>query len=172
MFQQLQPCSGTFLPQLGPKLKRRRFLAMVWLRGLGFGTMPRRRHLWLRLIIAVLILAAAVYGSLWARVEYEAYRAKSMLAEASRVQVGDAEASVLPFVRRYGGYKWTPEQLPPREQWIDKDEYDYQTNRLSDYKYELGISLFGTTALTVGRLARAMRGSKGSCSCASAISGP
>ena len=129
---------------------------MVWPHGQGLGAMSRRRHLWLRLIVAVLALAAVVYGSLWAYVEYEVHRAKSMLAEASRIRVGDTEASVLPLVRRYGGFKWTPEQLSPREQWVDKDEFDYQKHLLSDYKYELGISPFATTALKVGRLTQAM----------------
>jgi hypothetical protein len=83
-----------------------------------------------------------------------------MLAEASQVLVGNTEASVLPLVKRYGGYKWVPEQLPPKEQWIDKDEYDYQANLLSDYKYELGISPFGTTTLKAGRLTQAMRAAR------------
>jgi len=130
---------------------------MVWPHGQWFGAISRRRHLWLGLIVAVLALAASVYGSLQAYVEYEAHRAKAMLAEASRVEVGDTEAAVFPLVRRYGGYKWTPEQLPPREQWIDKDEYDYQKSRLSDYKYELEISPFGTTNPRMGRWTQAMR---------------
>jgi len=61
-----------------------------------------------------------------------------MLAELSRVQVGDIEASVLALTGRYGGFKWTPEPLPPREQWIDKEEYDYEVTRQTDYKYEQG----------------------------------
>jgi hypothetical protein len=133
---------------------------MIWPRGQWFGGKPHRRHLWLRLVVAVLVLAAAAYGSLQAYVEYEAYRAKSMLAEASRVQVGDTEASVLPLVERYGGFKWTPEQLSPREQWVDKVEYDYQENRRSDYRYELGISPFGTTTLRAGQFTQAMRAAR------------
>lgn len=65
-----------------------------------------------------------------------------MLAEASRVQIGAAEDSVLPLVRRFEGYKWTPEPLSPREQWTDLREYDYQKNLLSDYKYDLEVSPF------------------------------
>lgn len=52
--------------------------------------MWRTRHLFSRLILAVLALGAVCYGSLWAYVEYEAHRAESMLAELSRVQIGDA----------------------------------------------------------------------------------
>lgn len=122
---------------------------MVWPHWQGFGAMSRRGRLWSRLIIAVLAFAASVYGSLWAYVECDARLAKSMLATASRIRVGDTEASVLPLVERFGGYKWTPDPLSPREDWIDKDEYDYQKTRLDDYRYELGVSPFATTALKV-----------------------
>src|ERR1035441_2913499 len=130
---------------------------MVWPHWQGFGAMSRRGRPWSRLIVAVLALTASVYGSLWAYIECAAHRAKSMLVAASRIRVGDTEASVLPLVERFGGYKWTPEQLSPREQWIDKDEYDYQKTLLSDYKYELGISPFATTALRVTRLTQSRR---------------
>jgi hypothetical protein len=132
---------------------------MVWQRGQWFETIADRRHL-LRLIVLLFVLGAAVYGLPHAYVEYESHRAESMLAEASRVQVGDTETSVLPLVSRYGGFKWAPEQLSPREDWIDKDEYDYQKNRLSDYKYELGISSFGNVASKVGRLTKAMKAAR------------
>jgi hypothetical protein len=117
-------------------------------RGLAFG---------LRLVIVSLLIIAAVWGSLWAYVEYEAHRARSMLAEASRVRVDDREDSILSLARRYGGFKWTPEPLSPREDWIDKDEYDFQQNRLSDYKYELEVSPFGTTGRRTSRLTQALR---------------
>jgi hypothetical protein len=119
--------------------------------------MSRGCVLGLRLAIVALLIVAAVWGSLWAYVEYRVHRARLMLAEASRVRVGDTEASVLPLVRRYDGFKWTPEPLSPREQWIDKDEYDYQENRLSDYRYELEVSPFGTTGRRTSRLTQAMR---------------
>jgi hypothetical protein len=119
--------------------------------------MLRTLHFWSRFVLAVLVLAAAVFGSLRAYVEYEAHRAGSMLAEASRVQIGDREGSVLAMVQRYDGFRWTPEPLPPKEQWIDKDEYDYQRSLLSDHKYELAISPFGSFAYRVGRLPEAIR---------------
>jgi hypothetical protein len=84
---------------------------MAWLPGQRFGAASRGRHLWFRLMAAAIVLAAAVYGLPWAYVECEAHRAETMLAEASRVQVGDAEASILPLVRRYDGLKWRPEHL-------------------------------------------------------------
>jgi hypothetical protein len=119
--------------------------------------MSRGRAFGLRLAFVALLIIAAVWGSLWAYVDYKAHRASFMLAEVSRVHVGDAEASVLPLVQRYGGFKWTPEALSPKEQWLDKDEYDYQQNRLSDYRYEFEVSPFGTTGRGTSRLTQAMR---------------
>jgi hypothetical protein len=73
-----------------------------------------------------------------------------MLAELSRVRIGDTEGSVLALTGRYGGFKWTPEPLSPREQWVDKEDYDYEVTRQCDYKYELGVSPFGTPVGRVG----------------------
>lgn len=109
----------------------------------SFGAMSRGRAIALRLVIVVLVIAAALWGSLRAYTAYEAHRAASMLAEASRVGVGDTEASILPLVKLYGGYKWKPEPLPPREQWTDLREYDYQRNLERDYQYDLDVSPFG-----------------------------
>ena len=120
--------------------------------------MSRGRSLALWLVIVALVIAAAFWVSLRAYGKYEAHRAVSLLTEASRVRIGDTEASVLAFVKRYDGYKWTPTPLSPRENWIDQDEYDYQVKRLSDYQYELGIAPFGTTILNTGRFTQTMRG--------------
>jgi len=97
-------------------------------------------------VIYTLLLAIGLYGSALAYAHYQAHRAKAMLAEAARVQIGDSEGSVLQLVRRYGGFSWTPDPLGPREDWIDEDEYEYQKNLLSDYKYEIAVSSFGTTS--------------------------
>jgi len=75
--------------------------------------MSRTGHLFVRLIVAVLALGAVCYGSLWIYVEYEAHRATSMLADLSRVRIGDTEGSVLALTGRYGGFKRTSEPLPP-----------------------------------------------------------
>ena len=125
----------------------------------SFGAMLSCRTIALRLVIAVLVVAAVLWGSLRAYTEYEAHRAASMLAEASRLRVGDTEESVLPLVKRYGGYKWTPEPLPPREQWTDLREYDYQRDLVSDYKYDFDVSPFGllTTDGHVGQRGRVTR---------------
>jgi hypothetical protein len=123
--------------------------------------MFRKYALGLRVVIVALLIFAASWGSLWTYVEYEAHRARLMLAEASSVRVGDSEAAVLPLVRRYSGFKWTAAPLGPKEDWIDKDEYDYQTEQQSDYKYELGISPFGTSvAAPTGRWTQALRSAR------------
>jgi hypothetical protein len=118
-------------------------------------------HRWwvlaLRFVVLGLLIVAAVWGSLWAYFGYEVRRARLMIEETSRVRVGDSETSVLPLVRRYGGFKWRPQPLSPKEDWLDKDEYEYQKNQVSDYKYELGFSPFGTTDRQTSRLTQAMR---------------
>jgi len=96
--------------------------------------------------VVIVLGVAALWCSLWAYVGYERRRAVSLFTEASRVRVGDTEASILPLLGHHGGHKWMTEPLPPKEQWIDKDEYDYQVNRVSDYSYVLGISPFGTSS--------------------------
>lgn len=60
-----------------------------------------------------------------------------------QVQVGGAEATVLPLIKRYGGFKWSPDPLGSKENWIDKDEYDYQKELESDYRYDFEVSPFG-----------------------------
>lgn len=119
--------------------------------------MPCKRAVALRFVITALLAVAAFWGSLRAYGEYKAHRAISLLAEASTVQIGDPEASVLTLLERYGGYKWTPAPLLPREQWIDRQEYDYQETRQSDYKYEVEVSPFGITTLYPSHLTRLMR---------------
>jgi hypothetical protein len=83
-----------------------------------------------------------------------------MVAELSRLRIGDTEGSVLALADRWNGFKWTPDQLSPRAQWIDKAEYDYQVNRQCDYKYEIGVSPFGTTIGGVGRLGQALQAAR------------
>jgi hypothetical protein len=119
--------------------------------------MPRWRTLGLWLVMVVFLIVVAAWGSMWAYVGYEAHHARVMLTEASGVRLGDTETSILPLVQRYRGFKWTPEPLSPKENWFDKDEYDYQQKRLGDYRYELEVSPFGTTTLRPSRLTQAMR---------------
>jgi|SRR5208283_3587108 len=119
--------------------------------------MSHRRSVALRLVITTLLVVAAFWGSLLAYAEYKAHRAISLLAEASSVKIGDPEASVLTLSERYGGYKWPPEPLSPREQWTDLQEYDYQKNLQSDYTYSVEVSPFGITTLHPSRLTQVMR---------------
>jgi hypothetical protein len=112
--------------------------------------MFRKYALGLRVVIVALLIVAASCGSLWTYVEYEAHRARLMLADASNVRVGDSEAAVLPLVQRYSGFKWTTAPLGPKEDWIDKDEYDYEVNRQSDYRYELGVGPLWATVVRGG----------------------
>jgi hypothetical protein len=119
--------------------------------------MSRWSILGLRLVLAVLLFCVALWGSLWIHIGYEAHRARQLLAEISQIHVGDAEASVLPLVQRYDGFKWTAEPLPPAADWIDMDEFDYQQNRVSDYRYALVISPFGNSIVHPSRWVQAMR---------------
>ncbi len=103
----------------------------------------RIRRLALRLAIVALALIAVLYGVTRAYVQYEVHRAKAMLAGAERVQIGDSEASVLVFVQRYGGYKWTPERredLSPRENWLDQWAYEHRLRTLPDHIYTFEVS--------------------------------
>jgi len=101
---------------------------------------PRVPRLGLRLLVAVIGITAVCCLAVRAYVEYEIHRATSLLAEASRVRVGDAETTVLSLVEQYRGVKWPSDPLGPRENWIDKDEYDYQKNLISDYRYSFEVS--------------------------------
>lgn len=119
--------------------------------------MPRWSAIGFRLVIVAFLIVVAAWGSMWAYAEFEAHRAGVMLTEVSQVHLGDTETSIFPLVKRYGGFKWTPEPLSPREGWLDKDEYDYQETRVSDYKYEIEISPFETVVHRTSRLTQALR---------------
>src|SRR5579884_2888076 len=119
--------------------------------------MSRAYSFALRIVVTGFLVGAALFSLLWAYVEYERTRAMLLITAASAVRIGDTEASILPLVWRYRAWKEIPEPLPPREQWIDKNEYDYQRDRQSDYQYTVGVSPFGTTIARTTRLIGAMR---------------
>ncbi len=119
--------------------------------------MSRWGTLGLRIVMVGFLLTVAALCSMWAYAGYEAHRASVMLTEVSQVRLGDSESSVIPLVQRYGGFKWTPDPLPLKEDWLDKDEFDYQQNRVSDYRHALQISPFGTYSVRASRLVQAMR---------------
>ena len=110
---------------------------------------PRTR----RLVIAVAIAAPVLCAIAWSYTAYKASRAKSLLAEASRVRIGDSEASVLALVQRYRGIKWEPTgstrtTLGPRENWLDQSEYDRALRTYPDYAYSILVNPWGFPTLT------------------------
>ena len=71
-----------------------------------------------------------------------------MLAQASRVRIGDSEASVLSLVGRYRGHKWAPPDstrgtLPPRKDWVFVEEYDRALRIYPDYVYSTEVNPWG-----------------------------
>jgi hypothetical protein len=105
---------------------------------------PRTR----RVIIAAAIVATVLCAIAWNYTAYKASRAKSLLAEASRVRIGDSEASVLALVQRYGGVKWEPSgstrtTMGPPENWLDKSEYDRALRTYPDYAYSIQVNPWG-----------------------------
>ena len=116
-------------------MSRRENIVQVW---------PRTR----RVIIAGAIVATALCAMAWNYTAYNASRAKSLLAEASRVRIGDSEASVLALVQRYGGFKWEPSgstrtTMSPRENWVDKSEYEHALRTYPDYAYAIQLDPWG-----------------------------
>jgi len=110
---------------------------------------PRTR----RLIIAVAIVATVLCAAAWSYTAYEASRAKSLLAEASRVRIGDSEASVLALVQRYRGIKSEPlgstrTTLGPKDDWVDRSEYDRALGTYPDYVYSIQVNPWGFPTLT------------------------
>jgi hypothetical protein len=74
----------------------------------------------------VLVTAAAIifvlicYGLAQAYLAYEITRAGQMLKELEAVKLGDNEASVLPILRKYDGFRRAPEE------WAKFDKADYE----------------------------------------------
>ncbi len=106
-----------------------------------------------RVVIGAAIVATVLCAAAWSYTAYEAWLAKSLLAEASRVRIGDSEASVLALVQRYGGVKWEPpgttrKTLGPRENWIEKTEYDRALRTYPDYAYSIPVNPWGFPTLT------------------------
>lgn len=86
-----------------------------------------------------------------------------MLAEASRVRIGDSEDSVLPLVRRYRGHKWSPPNstrgsLNDRENWVNVEEYERALSIYPDYVYSIEVDPWGSpTFETPSKAAKALR---------------
>lgn len=108
----------------------------------------RSRKIFRGVMIAPVCFVLAAYGVILAYATYANHRATLMLSDAARIRIGDSESAVQPIVQRYKGVKWTPDPLPRREDWIDKDEYEYQQKLKSDYNYGMGVSAFEAGELT------------------------
>ena len=101
-----------------------------------------------RLTCAVVIVGGILCAGVRLYSAYQARRAESMLGEASRVRIGDSEASVLSLVRRYHGHKWSPSgstraTLGPRENWVDLEMYDRALRIYPDYEYSIEVNPWG-----------------------------
>jgi hypothetical protein len=109
--------------------------------------------------MAALVLIALLYCGLRIYTGYLTHRATSLLDEATRIQVGATEDSILPLVSRYHGVKWTPPPPTPIDDCSDKAECEYRNARIPDYAYYLDLSPFDVmSALNrqTGRLHRAL----------------
>jgi hypothetical protein len=66
---------------------------------------------------------------------------------------GDSESSVLALVRRYNGIKWAPPEstratMSPREDWLDKSEYDRALRTYPDYVYSISVNPWAFPTIT------------------------
>ncbi len=105
--------------------------------------------------MAVAIVATALCAMAWTYTAYKVSRAKSLLAEASRVRIGDSEASVLTLIQRYEGVKWEPSgrtrtTMSPRENWLDKSEYEHALRSYPDYAYSIQLNPWGFPTIAPG----------------------
>jgi hypothetical protein len=105
-----------------------------------------------RLVFAMVMITGLLCAGAWSYTAYQTRRAASMLAEASRVRIGDSEASVLPLVGRHRGRKWAPPgstrgTLSPRENWVDVQEYERALRIYPDYVYSIEVNPWGFPTL-------------------------
>lgn len=68
-------------------------------------------------IVAVLLVGVALS---WTYAEYQAHRAKQLLAAAARIRIGDSEASIQPLLRRFGGGECVPSETP--EEYLKENQ--------------------------------------------------
>jgi hypothetical protein len=105
---------------------------------LPFGTARSKRR------VAICILAAllVVIGLSWSYAEYEAQRAKRLLAEAGRIRIGDNEVSIQPVLRQFGDGKCMPSETPeqhPKENWVDEAAYEHWLRTRPDCTYFVAV---------------------------------
>lgn len=102
----------------------------------------RLLRLALKLAISVFVVVLLLCCSLQIYTAHMVHRAFALLDEASRIQVGSTEDSVLPLVAHYGGVKRIAEPPPPIDDCPDRDVCAYQNAHIPDYTYEFGLSPF------------------------------
>lgn len=116
-----------------------------------------------RLTLGVIVVTGLLCLGAWSYTAYQARRASSMLAQASRLRIGDSEASALPLVSRYRGRKWAPPgstrgTLSPREDWIDTEQYKRAIRVYPDHVYSIEINPWGFPSFAPSsRLEKALR---------------
>lgn len=115
------------------------------------------RTLGLRLLVSALLAVAMISGCWWVYISHEIHRAEQMLDEIAAIRIGDSEASVVPLIRRYDGFKWTPQPLSPREDWLDRDAYEYEKSKMADYNYTLEVGPFVRTLPHASRWIQVMQ---------------
>ncbi len=104
-----------------------------------FGIARRSIRLVLICTIAVPLL---MVGASWSYAQYEARRAKLLLAEAARIGIGDSEASIQPLLRRFGGGTCVDLETPKeraRADWWDKLEYEHWLRNVPDCSYFVDV---------------------------------
>jgi hypothetical protein len=103
-----------------------------------FGIARRRR----RVMIGVVAVPLMLIGLLWSYAEYQAQRAKRLLADAGRIRIGDSEVSIQPVLRQFSGGKCVPSDTPeqhPKENWVDELEYEHWLRTRPDCTYFVDV---------------------------------
>jgi hypothetical protein len=109
----------------------------------------------IRFAVAALVLIIVLFCGFRAYTVYLTHRAVLLLDEATRIQIGANEDSILPFVARYGFVKQAPPSPEPTGNCpvttdgicLDlspqsREELDYWNAHRPDYTYEVDLSPF------------------------------
>jgi hypothetical protein len=103
-----------------------------------FGIVRSRRCV----LICIIAVPMVMIGASWSYTEYEARRAKLLLAEAARIQIGDSEASIQAVLQRFGGGTCVPSDTPEqhtRVDWVDKLAYEHWLRNEPDCSYFVDV---------------------------------
>jgi hypothetical protein len=103
-----------------------------------FGIVRSRRCV----LICIIAVPMVMIGASWSYTEYEAQRAKLLLAEAARIQIGDSEASIQAALQRFGGGTCVDLETPEkgaRVDWWDKLEHEHWLRNVPDCSYFVDV---------------------------------